>query len=170
MANGGMTTRRWWRRSRFSGVALRRRTTPRQSPPRPRAAAPRAQRGRSRGRRRSSALCPCRCRSRRRSARAVAAPGTLDVGQYRGVTAKQTMVAQDPKVARPADWILRRFRNLVLGLIARRLAVGQRQQPLQLRNPIRSRSKRSSRSHASSSASSASSQPACSAIWLSART
>jgi hypothetical protein len=37
-------------------------------------------------------------------------------------------------------------------------------------NPIRSRSKRSSRSHASSSASSTSSQPACRAIWLSART
>ena len=42
------------------------------------------------------------------------------------------MVAQNPKVARAADRILRRLRNLVLGLIARRLAVSQRQQALQL--------------------------------------
>jgi hypothetical protein len=57
----------------------------------------------------------------------------LDVGQERGVAAQQAMRAEDPEVARLADRILRRLRNLVLGLIARRLAVSQRQQPLQLR-------------------------------------
>ena len=50
----------------------------------------------------------------------------------RRVAAQQPMVAQDPEVARPADRILRRLRNLVLGLVACRLAVGHRQQPLQL--------------------------------------
>ena len=43
------------------------------------------------------------------------------------------MVAQDPEVTRPADRILGRLRNLVLGLVARRLAIGERQQALQLR-------------------------------------
>jgi hypothetical protein len=43
------------------------------------------------------------------------------------------MVAQDPEIARLADRVLRRFRNLVLGLIARRLAIRERQQALQLR-------------------------------------
>jgi hypothetical protein len=57
----------------------------------------------------------------------------LDVGQCRGVAAQQAMVAQDPEVARLADRVLWRLRNLVLSLIARRLAVGQRQQALQLR-------------------------------------
>jgi hypothetical protein len=42
------------------------------------------------------------------------------------------VIAQDPEVARLADRLLRRFRNLVLGLIARGVAVGQRQQALQL--------------------------------------
>jgi hypothetical protein len=42
------------------------------------------------------------------------------------------MVAQDPEVARLADRLLRRLRNL-LGLIAPCFTVGQRQQPLQLR-------------------------------------
>ena len=42
------------------------------------------------------------------------------------------MVAQDPEVARLADRLLRRLGNLVLGLVDRRLAVGERQQPLEL--------------------------------------
>jgi hypothetical protein len=42
------------------------------------------------------------------------------------------MVAQDPKVARPADWILRRLGNLVVGIVRSSLAVSERQQPLEL--------------------------------------
>jgi hypothetical protein len=57
----------------------------------------------------------------------------LDVGQHRCVAAQQAMVTQDPEVARLADRLLRRFRNLVLSVVARRLAVGQRQQPLEFR-------------------------------------
>jgi hypothetical protein len=40
------------------------------------------------------------------------------------------MVAQDPEVARSADRILRRLRYLVLRLLARRLAISDRQQSL----------------------------------------
>ena len=67
-----------------------------------------------------------------RHVRELAAEHPLDVGQHRGVAAQQAVVAQDPEVARLADRLLRRLRDLVLGLIARRLAVGERQQPLQL--------------------------------------
>ena len=63
----------------------------------------------------------------------VPAEHPLDVGQHRGVAAQQPMVAQNPEIARLADRVLQRFRNLVLNLIARRLAVGQHQQPFQLR-------------------------------------
>ena len=69
----------------------------------------------------------------KRHVRELAAEHPLDVGQHRGVAAQQAVVAQDPEVARLADRLLRRLGDLVLGLIARRLAVGQRQQPLQLR-------------------------------------
>ena len=58
---------------------------------------------------------------------------SLDVGQHRGVAAQQAMVAQNPQVARAADRLFGRLRDLVLGLSARRLAIGQRQQPLELR-------------------------------------
>ena len=68
-----------------------------------------------------------------RHVRELPAEHPLDVGQHRGVAAQQAVVAQDPEVARLADRLLRRLRNLVLGLVARRLAVGDRQQPLQLR-------------------------------------
>ena len=65
--------------------------------------------------------------------RELAAEHPLDVGQHRRVAAQQTMVAQDPEVARPADRLLGRLGDLVLRLLARRLAIGDRQQPLQLR-------------------------------------
>ena len=68
-----------------------------------------------------------------RHVRELPAEHPLDVGQHRGVAAQQAVVAQDPEVARLADRLLRRLRDLVLGLVARRLAVGDRQQPLQLR-------------------------------------
>jgi hypothetical protein len=57
----------------------------------------------------------------------------LDIGQHRCVAAQQPMAAQDPEIARLADRILRRLRDLVLGLIARRLAIGCGQEPLELR-------------------------------------
>ena len=106
-----------------------------------------------------------------RHVRELAAEHPLDVGQHRGVAAQQAVVAQDPEVARLADRVLRRLRDLVLGLIARRLAVGQRQQPLQLRGVEADQVEVEALvpSHASSCASSASSQPACRASWLSAR-
>jgi hypothetical protein len=67
-----------------------------------------------------------------RHVRELAGEHALDIGHHGRVTAEHTMVAQDPEIARLADRVFRGFRDLVLGPIARRLAVGQRQQPLQL--------------------------------------
>jgi hypothetical protein len=63
----------------------------------------------------------------------LAAEHPLDVGQHRGVAAQQAMVAQDPEIARAADRLLRRFRDLVLRLRTHRLAIGDGQKSLQLR-------------------------------------
>ena len=41
----------------------------------------------------------------------------LDVGQHRGVAAQQPVVAEHPEVAWPADRLLRRLRNLILGIV-----------------------------------------------------
>src|SRR5690606_12639700 len=65
----------------------------------------------------------------------LSAQHALDVGQNRGVAAQQAMVAQDPEVARLADRLLRRLRNLVLGLIARRLAPAPPPAPARARRP-----------------------------------
>ena len=64
--------------------------------------------------------------------RELAAEHPLDVGQHRGVAAQQAVVAQHPEVARLADRLLGRLRDLVLGIVRPGLAVGDRQQPLEL--------------------------------------
>ena len=64
--------------------------------------------------------------------RELAAEHALDVGQHRGVAAQQAVVAQHPEVARLADRLLGRLRDLVLGTVRLAFAVGDRQEPLQL--------------------------------------
>ena len=88
------------------------------------------------------------------------------------VAAEQPMVAQDPEVARPADRLLGRRRDLVLGLVrpASPSAIASSRSSSVASKPIRSRSKPLVPEPASSAASSASSQPAFSASWLSAST
>ena len=56
----------------------------------------------------------------------------LDVGRHRGVAAEQPMRSEQPEIARPADRVDRRLRDLVLALAAAVLVAEPGQQPVQL--------------------------------------
>jgi hypothetical protein len=56
----------------------------------------------------------------------------LDVGEHGGVAAQQAVLAQEPEIARPRDWVRRRLGHLVLGLGRLRPGAFERQQPLEL--------------------------------------
>ena len=56
----------------------------------------------------------------------------LDVGRHRGVAAEQPVRPEQPEIARPADRVDRRLRDLVLALAGAVLVAGAGEQPVEL--------------------------------------